>query len=71
MKVTLESTSRIVSANGIDCRVWEGITERGVPCFALIPRIAAHDPSQFAAELREHKPPSDKATECFPLRMVL
>lgn len=30
MKMTIESTTRIVNASGIDCRVWEGKTERGV-----------------------------------------
>lgn len=74
MKVTLENTTRVVSLNGIDCRVWEGVTERGVKVHALIPRIAVHkddDASQFEAELKEQKPPSDASMQCFPLRIIL
>lgn len=73
MKMTIESTSRIVNASGIECRVWEGITERGVKVQALIPRVAAladQDLSQFEAELREQKPPSSEV-QAFPLRMIL
>jgi hypothetical protein len=73
MKITLESTTRIVNANGIDMRVWEGTTESGIQIQALIPRIAAYkdsDLSQFEAELKEQKAPS-AAVAAFPLRMVL
>ena len=73
MKITIESTTRIVQANGIDCRVWEGTTERGVKITCLIPRIAVRDGQdtrQFEAELQEHRPPSPD-TQAFPLRMIL
>jgi len=73
VKITIESTSRIVNANGIDCRVWEGQTDSGIAIQALIPRIAAlrdSDLSQFEAELQEQRAPS-AAVEAFPLRMVL
>jgi hypothetical protein len=58
VKITIESTTKIVKANGIDCRVWEGTTERGVKVVCLIPNIAAwadQDLTQFDAELREHR----------------
>ncbi len=73
MKVTLESTTRIVNVNGIDCRVWEGETASGIYVQALIPRIAAFkegDLSEFERELQEQKPPS-AAAEAFPLRMII
>lgn len=73
MKITLESTTRIVNASGVDCRVWEGKTESGIEVQALIPRIAAFkdsDLTQFEAELQEQRAPS-AAVEAFPLRMVL
>ena len=79
MKVTIESTTRIItiraSATGEDilCRVWEGVTERGVKIHCLIPRIAAlkdQDLSQFEAELKEQRPPSAEA-QAFPMRMIL
>ena len=72
MKMTIESTTRVVKANGVDCRVWEGVTERGIKVQALIPRVAAmadQDLSQFEAELSETRPPSGAAY--FPLRMIL
>jgi hypothetical protein len=73
MKMTIESTTRIIEASGIQCRVWEGVTERGVKVQALIPRVAAlkdQDLSQFEAELQEQRPPSVGA-QAFPLRMIL
>lgn len=73
MKITIESTTRIVNASGIDCRVWEGVTERGVKVQVLIPRIAAaigEDLTQFEAELKEQRAPSAEV-QAFPLRMIL
>lgn len=73
MKITIESTTKIVTADGIQCRVWEGETEHGVKVTCLIPRIAAQkdqDLSQFEAELKEQRTPSAYA-EAFPLRMIL
>ena len=58
MKITIESTTQIVKVDGIDCRIWEGETDRGVKIFCLIPRIAAmkgQDLSQFEAELKEQR----------------
>lgn len=71
--MTIESTSRMVEANGVMCRVWEGKTERGVEVVVLVPRVAVkegQDVSQFEAELQETKAPSRDA-EVFPLRMIL
>lgn len=74
MKITIESTTQVVKVNGVDCRVWEGTTERGVSVYALIPRVAAKagdDCSEFEAELKEHAAPSADAFAVFPLRMVI
>jgi hypothetical protein len=72
--MTIESTTRIVKANGgIDCRVWEGVTERGVAVVVLVARIAVkegQDVCEFEAELKETRAPSRDA-EAFPLRMIL
>jgi hypothetical protein len=73
MKITIESTTRIVNANGIDCRVWEGTTDSGIQVQALIPRIAAYkdaDLSQFEAELQEQRTPTFDPP-AFPLRLIL
>ena len=40
MKITIESTSKIVSLNGIPARIWEGETENGIKVHCFISRIA-------------------------------
>lgn len=78
MKITIESTTKITRielthGQSIECRVWEGETERGVKIQCLIPRIAAladQDLAQFEAELQEQRAPCAVA-QAFPLRMIL
>ena len=73
MRITIESTTRIVKANGVDCRVWEGTTAKGIAVQALIPRVAAladQDLAEFEAELQEHAAPS-ATVQAFPLSMIL
>jgi hypothetical protein len=45
MKITLESTAKIVEFNGLPARIWEGKTEGGIACHAFITRIAVANPS--------------------------
>lgn len=75
MKVTAQSTDRIVTLNGVQARIWEATTERGVPCLMAVTRIAvnnADDSSQFEQELQEqHAPAGLRAIEAFPLSMIL
>ena len=73
MKITIASTTKIVTMNNIQCRVWEGKTEGGVEVHAFIPRIAARegqDLSQFERELEEQLAPSE-AVAAIPLRLIL
>ncbi len=73
MKITIESTTKVVSLNGIDCRVWEGETDRGVKIHCFIPRIGVKDDqdlSQFEAELKEQRAPSVEAA-AIPWRMTI
>lgn len=73
MKVTIESTTMMVEADGVQCRIWEGETERGVKVQCLIARVAAlegEDLSQFEAELEQMRAPSPDV-RAFPLRMIL
>lgn len=73
MRMQIESTTKIVTMNGVEARMWEGETEQGVPVIVWIPRIAVRDDQdtrQFEAELRECRAPSEEV-ESFPLRMVL
>jgi hypothetical protein len=73
MKMTIESTTRMVEVNGVPARVWEGKSERGVPVVCCITRIAVDkgaDNSQFERELQEHKPPSP-AARVFDVRFFI
>jgi hypothetical protein len=73
MKIQIESTTKIVEASGVKCRVWEGTTDTGIDVVCLIARIAApagEDLSRFEAELLEQSAPTSLA-EVFPLRMIL
>lgn len=73
MKATLESTSKIVTMNGIPCRIWEGKTESGIPFHAYIVRVAVapnQDNSQFEKELTETAVPSAEVA-AIPMRMIL
>jgi hypothetical protein len=73
MRIAIESTTKMVTLNSVPCRVWEGITARGVKVVVFIPRIAVKDDQdirQFEEELVEQKPPSADA-RVFPARMIL
>ena len=73
MKAILESTSKMVTMNGVPCRIWEGVSDGGVPFLAFITRVAVKldaDNSQFEKELKETKSPSAEA-QAYPLRMIL
>lgn len=73
MKVTLQSTTKLVELNGVPARIWEGETESGIKVHAFMTRIAARegeDLSQFEAELKECAKPSADV-EAYPLRLVL
>lgn len=77
MKITLESTTKVVMLEGeggiMPARIWEGTTESGIKVHAFITRIATPqdaDPAQFKAELQEQRPPSADVA-AYPLRLVL
>ena len=70
MKIRIESTDQITTLQGVECRVWKGITEQGTPCFVFVHRLAVHnllDSSDFDRELDERLQPGT----FFPLRQVL
>ncbi|GAC1478771.1 MAG: hypothetical protein NVS1B6_19990 [Steroidobacteraceae bacterium] len=75
MKITIESTERVVEVNGgLRARVWDGYTESGIPVHCMVAMIAVHnghDQTQFERELHVHRMPSGDAVQAFPLRMVL
>ena len=74
MKVSLESTTKIVELNGMPARIWEGETDSGIKVHAFITRIAAlitENLAQFEAELKECSPPSNGDVRAYPMRLIL
>ena len=83
MRITIESTGYVVSvkphenapdSQAVQCRLWQGESENGVPVCCLIFRVAvnsAHDQSEFERDLQETSAPREEALKIFPLRMVL
>jgi len=73
MKIQIESTTKIVTLNGIPARIWEGKTESGISVHCYVTRVAVKnnaDCSEFEKELQEHQPPSPEI-EVIPLRIVI
>lgn len=76
MKITIESTDKIVKLNGLPARIWEGQTDSGVPviCYVSLISPQTHDPevnARFERELREVLPASAAADRCYDLRYFL
>jgi hypothetical protein len=73
LKLTLESTTKIVHVNGVPARIWEGHTANGVPVHAYVTRVAvdqAEDAGELERELEEHRTPSPEI-EAIPARLIL
>lgn len=90
MKATIQSTDRIIEINsvGVECnsgygtggacttqaRVWEGISEGGVPFTAYIPLVQVAkdaDNEVFERELREHKQPDPATRRAIDARFII
>jgi hypothetical protein len=73
MKIEIESTTKIVTLNGVPARIWEGNTASGIAVHCYVTRIAVAkelDSTEFERELQEHRPPSP-ALQVIPLSMIL
>lgn len=73
MRITMESTTKIVELNGVPARIWEGKTDSGISCHAYVTRIGVErdeDNAEFESELQEHRPPSPEI-EAIPLRLII
>lgn len=77
MKATMTSTNAVVSIDQegkIKARVWEGVTEAGVPFTAYIALCQVHkgaDNTQFERELSEHKPPERATQRAIDARFII
>jgi len=73
MKITVESTSKVVTLNGVPARIWQGTTESGIAVHCFITRIAADkddDLSEFERELEPQAPPRLELV-VYPPRLML
>lgn len=84
MKITIESTSKIVTLviNGVDVpgRIWQGQTEGGIPvhCFItrIVPEVKKSDPkideltAEFERDLKRQADPRS-TLDAIPLRMII
>lgn len=82
MKITLESTTKVVTVNpgtletGVQARIWEGKTESGIKVVCLVTRIGVSkdaDPSdieKFNNELIQCKEPSAES-KVYPLSLII
>ena len=70
MKITITSTEKLTTVDGVRVRVWDGITERGSKCIVFVHLIAvanAEPSAEFDRELAEQLPPG----QVFDLRKIL
>ncbi len=83
MKITIESTDKVIELIGdhgrMPARVWEGATEKGVPVFCFVTRIAPSIKAladgdarlaEFERDLEECRPASP-AVKAFDPRLIL
>ena len=84
MKITVESTSKIVTlvvrGGDVQARVWQGETESGIPVQCFITRIAPEIPTsdpridelvvEFERELKRQADPR-LTVEAIPLRLII
>jgi hypothetical protein len=73
VKLTIQSTSKVVHLNGVPARIWEGTTESGIPVIAFITRVGVAndaDCTEFERELQEQSAPSP-AAQAIDARLVL
>jgi hypothetical protein len=51
MKIQMESTEHVITVDGVECRVWNAVTENNTQCFVFVHRIAvrrADDQQEFS-----------------------
>ena len=74
MKITIESTTKIVWLNGVQARIWEGETDSAIKVHCYITRVAIDKDEpridQFESELKEQRVPSAEV-QAIPLKMIL
>ena len=76
MKITLESTSKIVELStpkgSMPARIWQGFTDKGIPVHAYITRIGVDhnaDQTEFERDLQATAAPRPEL-DAIPARLV-
>ena len=74
MKITIEPTPKLADFDGVQCRLWNGVSDAGVEVYVFVHRIAVPvDPENqekqapFERELKAMPEP----TVAIPLRHIL
>jgi hypothetical protein len=70
MELLIESTDHVTTIDGVECRVWEGVTAGGLACYVFVRLVAVvfpRDQAALEAELRVTLQPATLQ----PLRDVL
>lgn len=75
MKLILEPAA-LEMFEGVQCRRWEGVTDKGVPVHAWIRSVSpqTHDPdvnAEFARDLQEHCGTYERQVVMFDMILVL
>lgn len=84
MRILLESTTKVVELSGVPARIWEGVTESGIPIYAYVTRMPVDEQErrgltvaplayqeQFDRELNETNRVASPALQAIALRLVL
>jgi len=70
MEIMIKATDKLTIINGATCRLWEGVTARGMKCKVFVNCLVAHsddDFGQLKAEMKEMMPPG----RYIPVSMIL
>jgi hypothetical protein len=74
MKITIESTNKVVELDGVPARIWEGKTDSGIKVHCFITRIAIDKnevrTDEFEKELQETRTPTAEI-QAIPFRLIL
>ena len=74
MKITIESTTKTLTLDGVPARVWEGKTESGIPVMCYVTHVCVMDEdadhTQFENELKACRAPSSMADALAALEMI-
>jgi len=62
VRLSISTTDKIVSLDGVQCREWDGVTDTGVRCTVYVHRVAAKeeaDQGVFEDDLCPMDPPKE------------